>query len=56
LLHVLQNICDMGPLWVYWCFVMECSCSLLLPAVKSWKHPETSLANYWRDLSQNSQI
>lgn len=46
----------MGPLWVYWCFVMEHFCGSLPPAVKSRKHPETNLANRLRDLAQNSQI
>ncbi|TFK95310.1 hypothetical protein BDV98DRAFT_644495 [Pterulicium gracile] len=56
LLHVAQDIRNMGLLWVYWCFVMERLRGSLLPAVKSRKHPETSLANWLRDLAQNSQI
>ncbi|TFK96191.1 hypothetical protein BDV98DRAFT_536882, partial [Pterulicium gracile] len=56
LLHLAQDIHNMGPLWVYWCFVMEHFCGSLPPAVKSRKHPETNLANRLRDLAQNSQI
>ncbi|TFK96035.1 hypothetical protein BDV98DRAFT_576835 [Pterulicium gracile] len=56
LLHLAQDIRNMGPLWVYWCFVMERFCGSLLPSVKSRKHPNTSLANRIRNLAQNSQI
>ncbi|TFK98653.1 hypothetical protein BDV98DRAFT_572510, partial [Pterulicium gracile] len=56
LLHLAQDIRNMEPLWVYWCFVMERFCGSLLPSVKSRKHPDTSLANRIRDLAQNSQI
>lgn len=46
----------MGPLWCYWEFVMERFCGSLLPAVKSRKHPYTSLARRVRDIAQLSQI
>ncbi|TFK95252.1 hypothetical protein BDV98DRAFT_482962, partial [Pterulicium gracile] len=56
LLYIAQDIQNMGPLWVYWCFVMQRYCGSLLPSVKSKKHPETCLANCIRDLAQNSHI
>ncbi|KIO28971.1 hypothetical protein M407DRAFT_71182 [Tulasnella calospora MUT 4182] len=42
-LHVVDLIEQSGPLWGYWCWVMERYCSRLLRAVSSRKYPYASL-------------
>lgn len=42
-LHLVDLIEQAGPLWTYWCWVMERYCSRLLRAVSSRKHPYASL-------------
>ncbi|KAG8961242.1 hypothetical protein FRC05_006265 [Tulasnella sp. 425] len=42
-LHLVDLMEQSGPLWGYWCWVMERYCSRLLRAVTSRKHPYTSL-------------
>ncbi|KAJ7854394.1 hypothetical protein B0H14DRAFT_3449595 [Mycena olivaceomarginata] len=37
LLHVADNIRQIGPMWCHWAFVMERFCGSLVPAVKSRK-------------------
>lgn len=46
----------MGPIWCYWAFPTERFCGSLLPAVKSRKHPYTSLAHRAHDIAQLNQI
>lgn len=42
-LHLVDLIEQSGPLWGYWCWVMERYCSRLLRAVSSRKYPYASL-------------
>lgn len=42
-LHLVDLMEQSGPLWGYWCWVMERYCSRLLRAVSSRKYPYTSL-------------
>ncbi|KAJ6459013.1 hypothetical protein C8R45DRAFT_913204 [Mycena sanguinolenta] len=56
LLHIAQDIRNMGPMWCFWAFVMERFCGSLVPAVKSRKHPFASLAHRIRDVAQLTQI
>ncbi|KAJ7266668.1 hypothetical protein C8J57DRAFT_1068624 [Mycena rebaudengoi] len=56
LLHIANDIRQIGPMWCFWAFVMERFCGSLLTAVKSRKHPFTSLAHRIRDVAQLSQI
>ncbi|KIO27430.1 hypothetical protein M407DRAFT_73261 [Tulasnella calospora MUT 4182] len=42
-LHLVDFMEQAGPLWGYWCWVMERYCSRLLRAVSSRKHPYASL-------------
>ncbi|KAI0264689.1 hypothetical protein BC834DRAFT_825984, partial [Gloeopeniophorella convolvens] len=56
LLHLADNITQMGPVWCYWAFPMERFCGSLLPAVKSRKHPYICLNHRVRDIAQLNQI
>ncbi|KAJ7258553.1 hypothetical protein C8J57DRAFT_1073613 [Mycena rebaudengoi] len=56
LLHIANDIRQIGPMWCFWAFVMERFCGSLVTAVKSRKHPFTSLAHRIRDVAQLSQI
>lgn len=56
LLHIADDIRAMGPVWCYWAFAMERFCGSLLPAVKSRKHPYSSLAHRVRDIAQLNQL
>ncbi|KZV97727.1 hypothetical protein EXIGLDRAFT_607721 [Exidia glandulosa HHB12029] len=49
LLHIADSIEAQGPLWVYWSFVMERHCRILLQGVRSRKHPWASLDNFVLD-------
>ncbi|KIO24551.1 hypothetical protein M407DRAFT_76825 [Tulasnella calospora MUT 4182] len=42
-LHLVDIIEQSGPLWSYWCWVMERFCGKLVRAVSSRKHPYSSL-------------
>ncbi|KAJ6545723.1 hypothetical protein B0H19DRAFT_955935, partial [Mycena capillaripes] len=54
LLHIAQDIRNMGPMWCFWAFVMEHFCGSLVPAVKSRKRPFSSL--HWLRISLFSPI
>lgn len=42
-LHVVDFMEKSGPLWAFWCWVMERVCSKLVRGVSSRKHPDASL-------------
>ncbi|KAI0373517.1 hypothetical protein BV20DRAFT_1033834 [Pilatotrama ljubarskyi] len=46
LLHIAHDIRQVGPVWVYWAFLMERFCGHLLPAIKSRRSLWQSLDNY----------
>lgn len=50
-LHAIDFMEKSGPLWTYWCWVMERFCSLLGRAIGSRKHPYTSLDRHVLDRS-----
>jgi hypothetical protein len=52
LLHIPEDIRNSGPIWAYWCFVMERHCGILLRAVKSKLNPWGSLAQRAKRISQ----
>lgn len=56
LLHIAQDIRNMGPMWAYWAFPMERFCGSLLPSIKSRKYPFTSLDHRVRDIAQLDQL
>ncbi|TFK95992.1 hypothetical protein BDV98DRAFT_478886, partial [Pterulicium gracile] len=56
LLHLPYYIRTMGPLWIYWCFVMERFCGYLKRSKKSQKYPFASLARRLHDVAQLNQI
>ncbi|CCO36635.1 hypothetical protein BN14_10777 [Rhizoctonia solani AG-1 IB] len=43
LLHIADNIKNMGPVWAYWAFPMERFCGALARASKSQRYPYSSL-------------
>lgn len=56
LLHIADSIKIMGPVWAYWSFPMERYCGMLLPAIKSRKHPYSTLSNYISDIALISTL
>jgi hypothetical protein len=52
LLHIPEDIRNCGPVWTYWCFVMERLCGILLRAVKSKLNPWGALAQRAKRISQ----
>ncbi|KAG8870580.1 hypothetical protein FRB98_001528 [Tulasnella sp. 332] len=56
LLHIAQDIRNMGPMWTYWAFPMERFCGSLLPSIKSRKYPFTSLDHCIQDIAQLDQL
>ncbi|KAJ1560360.1 hypothetical protein HK405_007385 [Cladochytrium tenue] len=46
LLHVADNVEQLGPMWAYWNFPTERFCGKLGRAVKSRRHPWTNLLNH----------
>ncbi|KDQ10940.1 hypothetical protein BOTBODRAFT_84360, partial [Botryobasidium botryosum FD-172 SS1] len=52
LLHVADDNEKSGSVWCYWAFAMERFCGSLLPAIKSRKHPFSSLDHRARDVVQ----
>ncbi len=56
LLHIADSIVTLGPVWAYWAFPMEHYCGLIRPAIKSRKHPDTSLEWYIIECAQLTQI
>jgi len=53
LLHVAESIRDFGPCRGYWQFPMERVCGMLIPLVKSQKHPYASL---WNNILLNERF
>jgi hypothetical protein len=49
LLHIADSIEMQGPSWVYWSFVMERHCGVLLNGVKSRVKPWASLNSFVLD-------
>lgn len=56
LLHIAEDIRNMGPVWCYWAFPMERFCGSLLPSIRSRKHPFSSINHRVRDIAQLNQI
>ncbi|KAF8574456.1 hypothetical protein K439DRAFT_1372411 [Ramaria rubella] len=56
LLHILLDIRQTGPVWVYWTFVIKQFCGCLLEAVKSRSKPYAALSTRMLHQSQLSQI
>ncbi|EJD34267.1 hypothetical protein AURDEDRAFT_176688 [Auricularia subglabra TFB-10046 SS5] len=56
LLHIADSIVAMGTVGGYWWFVMECFCSSLRPAIRSRKHPYTSIDHHVSDMAKIHQV
>ncbi|KAF8599811.1 hypothetical protein BDV93DRAFT_411994, partial [Ceratobasidium sp. AG-I] len=56
LLHIADEIEDMGPVWCYWAFPMECFCGALARAGKSRRFPWASLNRHVLEVAQLSQL
>ena len=56
MLHIPDDIRELGPSWVYWCFVMEWFCGSLLPCIKSRSNPYPSMTKRVIESVQVSQI
>ena len=56
MIHIPDDIQSHGPLWVYWCFVMERYCGSLLPSIKSRSNPYPSMSKRMLEGVQVSQI
>ncbi|EJD41961.1 hypothetical protein AURDEDRAFT_37164, partial [Auricularia subglabra TFB-10046 SS5] len=56
LLHIADSIVAMGPVGGYWSFVMERFCSSLRPAIRSRKHPYTSIDHHVSDMAKIHQV
>lgn len=52
LLHVVDSIENLGPVWCYWSFPMERFCSLIGSCVKSRRHPYQNITRSIRDQAQ----
>src|SRR6266536_5887798 len=53
LLHIAESIEDFGPCRGYWQFPIERVCGMLIPLVKSQKHPYASL---WNNILLNERF
>ncbi|KAF8597128.1 hypothetical protein BDV93DRAFT_513593 [Ceratobasidium sp. AG-I] len=51
LLHIVDSIEYLGPVWGYWAFPMERYCSFVGASVKSRRYPYTNIANRIRDVA-----
>ncbi|KAF9044101.1 hypothetical protein BJ165DRAFT_1347492 [Panaeolus papilionaceus] len=56
LLHIANGIRACGPVWVYWAYPMERHCNDLLQAIRSRRHPYTSILNFVTATAQLDQI
>lgn len=56
LLHIVDGIKAMGPVWCYWAFPMERYCGTIQPAICSRRHPFASLAWHVLEDAQLTQI
>jgi hypothetical protein len=56
LLHIADDIRQVGPVWCYWAFAMERYCGLLATSRKSRRDPFVSLSRRIRDIVQLNQI
>lgn len=52
LLHIVDSIEAIGPVWCYWAYPMERFCSFIGAAVKSRRFPYTNIARRIRDVAQ----
>jgi hypothetical protein len=52
LLHVVDSVENLGPVWAYWAFPMERYCSFIGAAVKSRRYPYANIARRIRDVAQ----
>ncbi|CDO71844.1 hypothetical protein BN946_scf184939.g68 [Trametes cinnabarina] len=56
LLHIADGIEVCGPVWTTWAFPMERFCGTLQPAIKSRRHPWSSINNRILALSRLNQV
>ncbi|KAJ8090928.1 hypothetical protein PM082_024852 [Marasmius tenuissimus] len=56
LLHIVDGLEWVGPVWTYWAFPMERYCGRLQPAIKSRHHPFAAINNYITSFAQLSHI
>ncbi|KAJ3716065.1 hypothetical protein C8R42DRAFT_698103 [Lentinula raphanica] len=56
LLHVVDGIEEIGPVWTNWAFPTERFCGRLQPAIKSRRHPFAAIDNYIIHQAHLSQI
>jgi len=56
LLRITDGIEACGPIWAYWAFPMEHYCSALQPAIKSRRHPYSSIDKHIVAQAQLTQI
>ncbi|KAL0056826.1 hypothetical protein AAF712_016563 [Marasmius tenuissimus] len=56
LLHIVDGIQWVGPVWTYWAFPMERYCGRLQPAIKSRRHPFAAIDNYIASFAQLSHL
>ncbi|KAJ8091123.1 hypothetical protein PM082_024604 [Marasmius tenuissimus] len=56
LLHIVDGLKWVGPVWTYWAFPMEHYCGWLQPAIKSRRHPFAAIDNYITSFVQLSHI
>jgi hypothetical protein len=56
LLHIAWGIREAGPVWTYWAYPMERHCNTLLQAIKSRRHPYTSISSFVTATAQLDQI
>jgi hypothetical protein len=56
LLHIAWGIRVAGPVWAYWAYPMERHCNMLLPSIKSRRHPYASINAFVTAMAQIDQI
>ncbi|KAH9849713.1 hypothetical protein C2E23DRAFT_932379 [Lenzites betulinus] len=56
LLHIADSIILAGPVWAAWAFPMERYCGRLQPAIRSRRHPYSSLNRYVLDCARLDHI
>ncbi|KIM59027.1 hypothetical protein SCLCIDRAFT_27607 [Scleroderma citrinum Foug A] len=56
LLHIADSIEATGPVWTSWAFPMERFCGSLQPAIKSRRHPYTSISKHVMDKAHLTQV
>ncbi|KIJ42793.1 hypothetical protein M422DRAFT_105889, partial [Sphaerobolus stellatus SS14] len=54
--HIIDGIKEAGPVWVYWCFVMERYCGMLQRSITSKLYPYANLNLRILELEQINSI